>query len=43
MSDVVLVAGKGHENYQIIGSDRFDFSDYGAALANLDKRAEGAS
>ena len=25
------------------GADRFDFSDYGAALANLDKRAEGAS
>ncbi len=41
--DVILVAGKGHENYQLIGADRIDFSDYGAALANLDKRAEGAS
>lgn len=41
--DVILVAGKGHENYQLIGADRFDFSDYGTALANLDKRAEGAS
>ena len=41
--DVILVAGKGHEDYQLIGADRIDFSDYGAALANLDKRAEGAS
>jgi UDP-N-acetylmuramoyl-L-alanyl-D-glutamate--2,6-diaminopimelate ligase len=41
--DVILIAGKGHEDYQLIGADRIDFSDYGAALANLDKRAEGAS
>ena len=41
--DVVLIAGKGHENYQLIGGDRIDFSDYGAAMANLDKRAEGGS
>jgi UDP-N-acetylmuramoyl-L-alanyl-D-glutamate--2,6-diaminopimelate ligase len=41
--DVVLIAGKGHEDYQLIGADRFDFSDFGAALANLDRRAEGAS
>lgn len=25
--DVVLIAGKGHETYQIIGTERFDFSD----------------
>ncbi len=25
--DIVLVAGKGHEDYQIIGSQRFDYSD----------------
>lgn len=25
--DVVLIAGKGHETYQIIGSERFDFDD----------------
>ncbi|MBI4773627.1 MAG: UDP-N-acetylmuramoyl-L-alanyl-D-glutamate--2,6-diaminopimelate ligase [Deltaproteobacteria bacterium] len=25
--DVVLIAGKGHENYQIIGNERFHFDD----------------
>jgi len=25
--DVVLIAGKGHESYQIIGQERFDFDD----------------
>lgn len=25
--DIVLVAGKGHEDYQIIGNQRFDYSD----------------
>ena len=34
-NDVVLIAGKGHENYQIIGDERLDFSDYGAAAGNL--------
>jgi len=37
--DVVLIAGKGHENYQLLGSKRLDFSDYGAALANLKAKA----
>lgn len=37
-NDVILIAGKGHENYQIIGDERLDFSDYGAALANLKAR-----
>jgi UDP-N-acetylmuramoyl-L-alanyl-D-glutamate--2,6-diaminopimelate ligase len=26
--DVILIAGKGHEDYQIIGKERFPFSDY---------------
>ncbi|MHC4425421.1 MAG: glutamate ligase domain-containing protein, partial [Planctomycetota bacterium] len=25
--DIVLIAGKGHETYQIIGKQKFDFSD----------------
>jgi len=25
--DIILIAGKGHETYQIIGAQRFDFSD----------------
>ena len=25
--DIVVVAGKGHEDYQIIGSQRLDYSD----------------
>ncbi len=25
--DIVLIAGKGHETYQIIGTEKFDFSD----------------
>lgn len=25
--DTILIAGKGHEDYQIIGRDKFDFSD----------------
>ena len=30
--DVVLLAGKGHENYQIIGKQKFPFSDKSIAL-----------
>ena len=33
--DIVLIAGKGHENYQLIGDRRISFSDYDAALANI--------
>jgi len=36
--DVVLIAGKGHENYQIIGKQKFDFSDKDIAEEFLKKR-----
>lgn len=36
--DTVLIAGKGHEDYQIIGEKRLDFSDVQIARANLDAR-----
>jgi UDP-N-acetylmuramoyl-L-alanyl-D-glutamate--2,6-diaminopimelate ligase len=35
--DIVLIAGKGHETYQIIGTQRFDFSDKGIAQEYLKK------
>ena len=37
--DMVLIAGKGHEEYQIIGSERLPFSDRTIAQAALIKRA----
>jgi UDP-N-acetylmuramoyl-L-alanyl-D-glutamate--2,6-diaminopimelate ligase len=36
--DIVLIAGKGHENYQIIGNQRFDFSDKMVASEYLAER-----
>jgi UDP-N-acetylmuramoyl-L-alanyl-D-glutamate--2,6-diaminopimelate ligase len=27
VGDIVLIAGKGHENYQLIGAERLPFSD----------------
>jgi UDP-N-acetylmuramoyl-L-alanyl-D-glutamate--2,6-diaminopimelate ligase len=36
--DLVLIAGKGHEDYQIIGEQRLPFSDYTTAQANLSAR-----
>lgn len=36
--DIVLVAGKGHEDYQVIGEERLPFSDYACALAHLAAR-----
>ena len=39
-TDTILVAGKGHESYQLIGTERHDFSDHAAAAANLEARAK---
>jgi UDP-N-acetylmuramoyl-L-alanyl-D-glutamate--2,6-diaminopimelate ligase len=36
--DVVLIAGKGHENYQIFGKEKRHFSDAECALAALGRR-----
>lgn len=41
--DIVLVAGKGHEHYQLIGDRRLEFSDYAVAQANLAARGEAGS
>ena len=36
--DIVLIAGKGHENYQIIGREKIHFSDKEVALKYLGGR-----
>lgn len=36
--DVVVIAGKGHEDYQIIGTEKFPFSDVNIAQEILEKR-----
>lgn len=36
--DVVLIAGKGHENYQIIGDRRIHFDDHEVALEAMKQR-----
>jgi len=41
-NDVVLIAGKGHEDYQETGAERRPFSDYAVAAAALQK-GEGAT
>ncbi|MCH8278460.1 MAG: UDP-N-acetylmuramoyl-L-alanyl-D-glutamate--2,6-diaminopimelate ligase, partial [Proteobacteria bacterium] len=35
-SDIVLIAGKGHEKFQQVGDERLRFSDYTIALAALE-------
>ena len=39
--DVLLIAGKGHETYQIIGSQRLDFDDAAVAGQALQHRSQG--
>jgi UDP-N-acetylmuramoyl-L-alanyl-D-glutamate--2,6-diaminopimelate ligase len=36
--DIILIAGKGHETYQIIGTQRSDFSDKDVAQESLQRR-----
>lgn len=39
-NDVVLIAGKGHETYQIVGSDKFHFDDREIAREALENLTE---
>lgn len=41
-NDVILVAGKGHENVQVIGDRRLPFSDVDVAAAGLAARQPGS-
>lgn len=41
-SDILVIAGKGHESGQIVGSEVLPFSDHEAVLTALDKRRGGA-
>lgn len=38
-TDVVLIAGKGHEDYQIVGTERRSFSDHEQALKALGRQS----
>ena len=38
--DVVAIAGKGHEDYQIIGHKKFHFSDKECVLKSIDTRSK---
>ncbi|MEJ2111474.1 MAG: UDP-N-acetylmuramoyl-L-alanyl-D-glutamate--2,6-diaminopimelate ligase, partial [Acidobacteriota bacterium] len=41
--DVVVIAGKGHEDYQIIGASRNPFDDRLVAMEMILKHAKGIS
>ncbi|MEM6333461.1 MAG: UDP-N-acetylmuramoyl-L-alanyl-D-glutamate--2,6-diaminopimelate ligase [Planctomycetota bacterium] len=40
--DVVLIAGKGHETYQVLGTERIDFDDREVAAAALEHKGATA-
>ncbi len=42
-ADLVLIAGKGHEDYQIVGEERRPFDDRSVAAAALAARAAGVA
>jgi UDP-N-acetylmuramoyl-L-alanyl-D-glutamate--2,6-diaminopimelate ligase len=39
-SATVIIAGKGHESFQIVGKESIPFSDFEIALANLESRSK---
>lgn len=39
--DCILIAGKGHEDYQIIGSEKTYFDDYAVAMSALTEKLSG--
>ncbi len=41
-NDVVIIAGKGHETYQIVGGDKFHFDDREVAVESLGRLKEDA-
>jgi UDP-N-acetylmuramoyl-L-alanyl-D-glutamate--2,6-diaminopimelate ligase len=43
IGDAILIAGKGHEDYQLVGDQRLDFCDYQVALANIVERLKKES
>ena len=42
-NDLVLIAGKGHEDYQIVGNQRLPFSDREQAMLALTKNPMAAT